>query len=237
MPDGASERWPSLAYEAWKDTYARLHLWTQVVGKTALGLAPPLNHSWAIALQLTPRGFSTQRLPHGTRSIAMEFDFIDHVLVIRASDGSHRRVRLEPRTVASFYGEVMAALHEMRLDVKIWPMPVEIPSPIRFDEDVVHRSYDPEYAARCWRILSRVAEVFTLCRCNFIGKCSPTHFFWRGFDLAVSRFSGRQAPPRDGPSFMRDAYSHEVISHGCWPGSAPVLEPAFYRSSVPGPPA
>jgi len=165
----------------------------------------------------------------------MEFDFIDHELVIRASDGHRRTVRLEPRTVADFYREVMAVLREMGLETKIWPMPVEIPSPIRFDQDTVHASYDPVFANRCWRILSRVDEVFTRSRCAFIGKASPTHFFWGAFDLAVTRFSGRPAPARDGPAFMREAYSHEVISHGFWPGSGPVLEPAFYAYAVPEP--
>jgi Family of unknown function (DUF5996) len=210
-------------------------MWTQVVGKIALALTPPLNHSWAVALQLTARGLSTRRLLHGNRAFTMEFDFIAHRLVIRASDGSERTVRLEPRTVANFYHEVMAVLREMGLEVTIWTMPVEIPSPIRFEDDTVHGSYDPVFANRFWRILAQIDGVFTRGRCAFIGKCSPTHFFWGSFDLAVTRFSGRPAPPRDGPAFMRDAYSHEVISHGFWPGSGPVLEPAFYGYAVPEP--
>ena len=235
MTQATHELWPALPYDAWKDTYATLHMWTQVVGKIALALAPPLNHSWAIALQLTARGLSTRRLLHGTRSFTMEFDFIDHRLVIRASDGSERAVRLEPRTVADFYREVMAVLGEMGIDVTIWSMPVEIGSPIRFETDTVHGSYDPVFANRCWRILTQIDEVFTRGRCGFIGKASPTHFFWGSFDLAVTRFSGRPAPPRDGPAFMREAYSHEVVSHGFWPCSAPVLEPAFYAYAVPEP--
>lgn len=231
-----NEPWPTLPYDAWKDTYATLHMWMQIVGKIALALVPPLNHSWAIALRLTSRGLSTRPLLHGNRSFTMEFDFIDHQLVIRVSDGSERRVRLEPRTVADFYREVMAVLREIGLEVTIWTMPVEIPSPIRFEQDTVHGSYDPVFANRCWRILARIDEVFTRERCAFIGKCSPTHFFWGSFDLAVTRFSGRPAPSREGPAFMRDAYSHEVISHGFWPGSAPVLEPAFYAYAVPEPP-
>jgi hypothetical protein len=232
---GVGERWPALPYSAWKDTYATLHMWTQVVGKVALALAPPLNHSWGIALQVTSRGLSTRRLLHSDRSFTMEFDFIDHRLAIRTSDGAEAAVRLEPRTVADFYREVMETLRGMGLEVRIWPMPVEIPSPIRFDQDTVHASYDPAFAARFWRILVRVEEVFTQDRCSFIGKCSPTHFFWGSFDLAVTRFSGRRAPDRDGPAFMRDAYSHEVISHGFWPGSGPLLEPAFYAYAVPAP--
>ena len=230
-------QWPSLAYDEWKDTYATLHLWTQIVGKVALAQAPPVNHSWSIAMMITPRGLSTRTLPHGTRTFSMEFDFIDHELVIRTSDGDVRSVRLAPRSVADFYADVMATLAAMGLPVKIWPMPVEIPPPIvRFDKDERHGSYDPVLANRCWTILSKVEQVFEGARCDFVGKCSPVHFFWGGFDLAVTRFSGRPAPPRDGPAFMREAYSQEVISHGFWFGSGPVLEPAFYAYAVPEPP-
>jgi hypothetical protein len=229
------ELWPALPYEAWKDTYATLHMWMQVVGKVALAQAPPLNHSWSIALHVTPSGLSTRTLPHDHRSFAIEFDFIDHRLAIRASDGETRTLALEPRTVADFYREVMRTLDAMALSVKIWPMPVEIPSPVRFDEDTVHRAYDPVYANRCWRILSQVARVLTQSQCAFVGKSSPVHFFWGAFDLAVTRFSGRPAPPREGPAFMREAYSHEVISHGFWPGSGPVLAPSFYAYAVPEP--
>jgi hypothetical protein len=231
-----SELWPALPYDEWKDTYATLHMWTQVVGKVALALAPPLNHSWAIAMQVTARGLATRTLAHGTQSFTMEFDFVDHVLVVRASDGRVRKLALEPQSVADFYRKVMALLLDLSLAVKIWPMPVEIPSPIRFDEDTVHHSYDPEYAARFWRILVLVERAFTDSRCDFVGKCSPVHFFWGSFDLAVTRFSGRRAPAREGPAFMREAYSHEVISHGFWPGSGPVLQPAFYSYAVPEPP-
>ena len=229
------ERWPALAYEDWKDTYATLHMWTQVVGKVALAQAPPLNHSWAIAMQITPRGLSTRTLPHGRRSFTIEFDFIDHQLVVRASDGPVRTLPLKPRSVAEFYRDVMDLLGDMGFAVKIWPMPVEIPSPIRFDEDRVHHSYDRKYANRVWRILAQSERVLNEVRCQFIGKCSPVHFFWGSFDLAVTRFSGRRAPPRDGPAFMRDAYSHEVISHGFWPGGEPLPEPVFYAYAVPEP--
>lgn len=231
------DTWPALPYDAWKDTYATLHMWTQIVGKVALARTPPLNHSWGIAFQVTPRGLSTRLLPHGTRSSTIEFDFVDHRLVVKASDGEERSLRLEPRTVVDFYGAVMALLSDMRLDVKIWPVPVELPSPgIRFDEDTIHRSYDAVQVGRLWRILRQVEEVYSRARCSFVGKCSPTHFFWGGFDLAVTRFSSRRAPPREGPAFMQEAYSHEVISHGFWPGSGPVLEPAFYAYAVPEPP-
>ncbi len=236
MPTVTDELWPSLSYDAWKDTYATLHMWTQVVGKVALAQAPPLNHSWAIALQVTPRGLTTRTLPHHHRSFTIHFDFVDHQLVIRASDNQTRTLELRPQTVAAFYREVMTTLDEMGLAVKIWPMPVEVPSPIRFDDDTVHRAYDPEYANRFFRVLAQVARVFTESQCRFVGKSSPVHFFWGACDLAVTRFSGRPAPAREGPAFMRDAYSHEVISHGFWPGSGPILEPSFYSYAVPEPP-
>jgi len=227
--------WPPLPYHAWKDTYATLHMWTQMVGKVALALAPPINHAWGIALQLTPRGLTTRPLPHGAGTFTMEFDLIDHQLVIAKTDGDRRTLKLEPRSVADFYRDFTAALRAMSLAVKIWPVPVEIPDPIPFEKDTQHHSYDPEFANRFWRILVQIERVFTGERCSFVGKCSPTHFFWGSFDLAVSRFSGRAAPSREGPAFMREAYSHEVISHGFWPGSGPILEPAFYAYAVPEP--
>lgn len=230
------EAWPPLPYDAWRETYATLHMWLQIAGKVALAQAPPINHSWATALRVTGRGLQTGALPHGQHSFTIEFDLIDHRLVIERADGERRTLPLESRPVADFYREVMATLSDMSLPVKIWSMPVEIPAPIRFEQDTVHHTYDPEYANRLWRILVQVERAFTAARCRFIGKCSPVHFFWGAFDLAVSRFSGRLAPPREGPGFMRDAYSHEVISHGFWPGSAPVLEPAFYAYAVPEPP-
>jgi hypothetical protein len=221
--------------EAWKDTYSTLHLWTQIVGKVALAQSAPLNHCWGVALHLTSRGLTTGMLPHGDRSFTMAFDFVDHALVIETCDGVRRLVPLEPRSVADFHRETMAILDAMNIPVRIWSMPVEIPSPIRFERDTVHGSYDPEFARRFWRIAVNVHRVFTACRASFVGKCSPVHFFWGGFDLAVTRFSGRRAPERKGPAFERDAYSHEVISHGFWPGSTPVLEPAFYAYAVPEP--
>ena len=229
------EVWPALPYSAWQDTYATLHMWSQIVGKVAVTLAPPINHSWAISLHLTARGLTTRNLPHGNRSFRMEFDFIEHQLVIRTTDGDLRALPLRPRSVAEFYREFMHTLQAMALPVKIWSMPVEIPAPIRFENDTIHHSYDPQFANRFWRVLLQVERVFTECRCQFIGKCSPVQFFWGSFDLAVSRFSGKPAPGRDGPKWMREAYSHEVISHGFWPGSGPVLEPAFYAYCVPEP--
>jgi len=230
-----SEIWPSLPYDEWKDTYATLHMWTQVVGKVALAAAPPINHCWGIALHVTPRGLSTRTLPHGGGAFSIEFDFVEHRLGVRTSDGDERMLSLAPRSVADFYGGVMTTLRKMSLPAKIWSMPVEIPSPIRFEEDTEHRSYDAGQANRLWRILIQIERVFTSSRCAFLGKVSPVHFFWGGFDLAVTRFSGRRAPPRDGPEFMREAYSHEVISHGFWPGGGNVLEPVFYAYAVPEP--
>jgi hypothetical protein len=227
--------WPALPYDEWKDTYETLHMWTQVVGKVALAVAPPVNHCWGIALHVTARGLSTSLLPHGRRSFTIEFDFVDHRLLIQTSEGDTRALPLAPRSVAEFHRDVMTALEELALPVKIWSMPVEIASPIRFEQDTRHHSYDPVYANRFWRLLLQVERVFTSSRCGFIGKVSPVNFFWGSFDLALTRFSGRPAPPRDGPAFMRDAYSHEVISHGFWPGSGPVLEPAFYAYAVPEP--
>ena len=228
--------WPPLPYEAWQETYATLHMWTQVVGKIALARTVPLNHCWAIAFQFTPRGLRTGLLSHDRRSFTIAFDLLDHQLVIETSDNMRRTLPLAPRTVAEFYDQVITTLDEMRLPVRIWSTPVEIPSPVPFELDTAHHSYDRGYVESWWRILVDVHQVFTACRSAFIGKCSPVHFFWGSFDLAVTRFSGRPAPPRDGPAFMRDAYSHEVISHGFWPGSGPVREPAFYAYAVPEPP-
>ena len=228
-----TDDWPALPYSAWSDTRATLHMWMQVVGKVALAQAPPLNHSWGVAFQLTPRGLVTGLLQHDHRSFTIEFDFVSHQLRIDTSDGDHRTLALVPMSVAEFYRKTMALLSDMGLPVRIWTLPSEVPDPIRFELDTVHHAYDAEYAARFWRILVRVSRVFLSERCPFVGKCSPLHFFWGGMDLALTRFSGRPAPTRDGPAFMREAYSHEVISHGFWPGSPPLLEPAFYGYAAP----
>jgi len=235
MRTDADSCWPALPYDAWKDTYATLHLWSQVVGKIALALAAPLNHCWAVALRVTPRGLTTRPLPHGTRTFAIQFDLVDHQLLIRTSDGVTRMLALQPCSVADFYHALLGALDDMGLPVKIRPTSTELPEPIRLDRDTQHHSYDPEYANRLCRILVQLDRVFTDSQCAFVGKCSPVNFFWGSFDLAVTRFSGRRAPPREGAAFERDAYSHEVISHGFWPGSGPVLEPAFYAYAVPQP--
>jgi hypothetical protein len=236
MSDLPGDVWPALPYHAWKDTYATLHMWAQVVGKVALAQAPPINHSWGIAMYVTARGLATRPLPYGDRAFTIEFDFIGQRLLIRTSDGDERSLPLEPRSVAEFHRVLMETLRAMDLPVTIWTMPVEIPSPIRFEDDTVHHAYDPEFANRFWRILVQVDRVFAASRCGFVGKCSPIHFFWGSFDLAVTRFSGRRAPDREGPAFMREAYSHEVISHGFWPGGDAVSEAVFYAYAVPEPP-
>jgi hypothetical protein len=235
MTTHADTHWPALPFSGWEDTRMTLHLWMQIVGKIALAQAPPLNHCWSVALHVTPRGLSTRTLPHGSRSFAIQFDFIDHRLLVRASDGEARTLALEPRTVADFHRGLTDALNDMELPVKIRPMSVEMPTPVRLDRDTRHRTYDPHCANRFWRILVQVERVFTASRCAFVGKSSPVHFFWGSFDLAVTRFSGRRAPSREGPAFERDAYSHEVISHGFWPGSEALPEPAFYAYAVPAP--
>jgi hypothetical protein len=229
------EWWPPLPYSEWQDTYATLHMWMQMVGKIALASAPPLNHCWGVAFLFTPRGLRTHLLSHGARSFTIAFDFLDHRLVIETADGARRELPLAPCSVADFYRELMTTLDQMGLAVRIWSMPVELASPIRFEDDTQHCSYDREYVERWWRIALQVHHVFSACGTAFIGKCSPVHFFWGAFDMAVTRFSGRPAPLRDGPAFMRDAYSHEVISHGFWPGSAPLFEPAFYAYAVAEP--
>ena len=227
--------WPPLEFDRWKDTYATLHMWSQVVGKVALAQAPPLNHSWGIAMQVTPRGLSTRTLPYGDRSFVLEFDFFDHRLTIRTSEGRDGSVPLAPMTVADFYHAVMEALAALELPVTIGTMPVEIAAPIPFEQDTVHQSYDAGAAHRAWQVLRLVSQVMDQSRTHFVGKSSPVHFFWGAFDLAVTRFSGATAPPREGPAFMREAYSHEVISHGFWPGNEQLPEAVFYAYAVPEP--
>jgi hypothetical protein len=185
---------------------------------------------------VSPRGLITRTLPYGARSFAIEFDLVEHRLDILVSDGTRRLIPLEPRSVADFYRDVMAALDALGLPVRIWPVAVELPQPVRLDDDRQHRSYDRASVDRFWRILRTVAGIFEETRCAFVGKASPVHFFWGSFDLAVTRFSGRPAPPREGPAFMREAYSHEVISHGFWPGNDAAPEPVFYAYASPEPP-
>jgi hypothetical protein len=233
-----NDAWPELPLEHWRATCATLHMWTQIVGKICLELTPPVNHFWNIAFQVSARGLTTPAMPcGGQRTLNMTFDFLHHELVAQCSDGGIRSIPLAPRSVAVFYRDTLGMLHEMGIDVKIWTMPVEIPDPIRFELDTTHASYDPEYAQRFWRILVRTAQVMQELRGRFIGKCSPVHFFWGSFDLAVTRFSGRKAPARPGADpVTREAYSHEVISHGFWSGGGTVPSAAFYAYAAPEPP-
>ncbi len=226
--------WPSLSSPTWPETCATLHMWTQIVGKVRLALTPPVNHWWGVALYLTARGLTTSPIPHADRAFEIAFDFIDHVLAIDVDDGRRRTIALAPRSVADFYGEVMRTLDELHIRVRISTMPSEVPAPIRFDEDHVHASYDADAAHRWWRALLKTDLVFQEFRARFIGKCSPVHFWWGGFDLAVTRFSGRRAPDRpNADAITREGYSHEVISAGFWPGSGAMREAAFYAYAAP----
>ena len=237
-----SNAWPELPFAAWRDTCATLHLWVQMVGKTRLALAPMENHYWQVALYLTPRGLTTSPMPEGTRTFAVDFDFIEHVLVIRTSDGATKTLALAPRPVADFYAEYRESLHALDLPVKIWPVPVEIEHPIPFAEDREHRSYDPEFANRFWRALVETDRVLKRYRGLFLGKASPVHLWFGALDLATTRFSGRTAPRWGGTpvncplSVMVEAYSHECASCGFWPGNDAFPEPAFYAYSYPAPP-
>lgn len=251
LPGGAARRppsapsldepWPPLPLEEWADTYATLHMMTQVVGKIRLACAPMVNHWWQVSLHVTARGLSTSAMPHGSRMFQIDFDFLDHALRIEVSDGGRKSIDLRPRPVAHFYGEVMDALRALGVPVRIWPRPVEIADPIPFDQDFRHTAYAPEHAHRCWRVLCQADSALADFRSGFVGKCSPVHFFWGSFDLAVTRFSGRRAPEHPGgiPNLAdrvaREAYSRECSSCGFWPGSGAVPEPAFYAYSYPEP--
>jgi hypothetical protein len=216
-------------------------MWTQIVGKIRLAQTPWVNHSWHVALYMTSRGMTTTPIPHGTRTFQIDFDFIDHRLVIQTSDGALRTMPLRPVSVADFYAELMTTLRDLDLAVNIVTKPNEIESPIPFEQDHTHASYDPIYANRFWRVLVQSDRVMKEFRARFIGKCSPVHFFWGSFDLAVTRFSGRPAPPHPGgvpnlpDAIAREAYSHEVSSCGFWPGGGPVPMPVFYTYSYPEP--
>lgn len=232
-----NREWPSLPLDEWKDTYATLHMWTQIVGKIRLVNTPPTNHFWNCTLYVTARGLTTTPFRAAAKTLELEFDLIDHKLMIRCSDGSVKFVSLYPRTVADFYQELRAVLKGFGMEVRIHEKPDEVPDPIPFSNDTVHASYDANYANRFWRILVNVDQVMKDFRARFIGKCSPVHFFWGSFDLAVSRFSGRRAPERPGADpITRLAYSHEVSSAGFWPGSGAMVEPAFYSYTAPAPP-
>ncbi|HWI27498.1 MAG TPA: DUF5996 family protein [Stellaceae bacterium] len=233
--------WPALPLAAWRDTYATLHRWTQVVGKIRLAQAPPVNHWWQVPLYVSSCGLTTSPMPHGARFFEIEFDFIAHRLRIGASDGATDGFALAPMSVAEFHAELMRRLAAMGLGVKIWTMPVEIPDPIPFEQDRLHAAYDAEQANRFWRLLVQGTRVLTAFRGRFTGKVSPVHFFWGSFDLAVTRFSGRKAPPHPGAPGIadrvtREAYCDEVSSCGFWPGGPGMDQPVFYSYAYPAPP-
>jgi hypothetical protein len=230
------DSWPELPLQAWQDTYATLHMWTQIVGKVRLALSPRVNHWWEVPLYVNARGLTTSAIPYGDGSFEVQFDFIDHKLSMETSWGAAKMMPLKPRSVAEFYAEFMSDLRSLGIAVKIWSLPCEVPNPVRFERDTQHASYDPEYAHRFWQILILCENVFEEFRAGFIGKCSPVHFFWGSFDLALTRFSGRRAPERPGAdSITREAYSHEVISAGFWPGGGDIKGAAFYAYAAPEP--
>src|SRR6185295_920040 len=234
--------WPALPLEAWSDTHATLHLWTQILGKVRLAQSPWVNHSWHVTLYVTTRGLSTSPISYGGRTLELELDLVDHQLVLLCSDGGATRLPLRAEPIAAFYRRLMDALQQIGAPVKIYKKPNELPDPlVPFDRDEAPRAYDPEYANRYWRVLVQADRVFKRFRAGFLGKCSPVHFFWGAPDLAVTRFSGRTAPRHPGgvpnlPDWVaREAYSHEVASCGFWAGSGPIPYPAFYAYAYPEP--
>jgi hypothetical protein len=237
-----NQTWPPLPFSEWQETAATLHMWTQIVGKIRMESTPWTNHSWHVTLYLTARGLTTSPIPHGTRTFEILFDFIAHELRIDTSDGVQRSMKLQPRSVAEFYRELVDTFRDLAIPVQINLIPNEIENPIPFDRDEQHRSYDADYANRFWRVLVQADRVFKEFRARFCGKCSPVHFFWGSFDLAVTRFSGRQAPPHPGgiphlpDAVAREAYSQEVSSLGFWPGNAAIPTPIFYSYAYPQPP-
>ncbi len=235
MPSSLPD-WPELSYPTWQPTCTTLHLWSQIVGKVRTAKTPWLNHSWHVTLYVTPRGLATSAIPDGARNFEILFDFVAHQLRIETSDGAQRAVPLQPQSVADFHAKVLANLRELGIDVAFHGVPNELPDATPFVEDRAPREYVPEQAARFWRVLTQTDRVFKVFRSGFLGKSSPVHFFWGSFDLAVTRFSGRRAPARPGAdAITREAYSHEVISHGFWPGSGIIQEPAFYAYAAPEP--
>jgi Family of unknown function (DUF5996) len=238
----ASTTWPPLPYEEWRDTYATLHRWVQIVGKIRLARTPWINHSWHVTLYPTACGLTTSPIPDGARTFQIDFDFIDHRLAIATSDGTRDHLDLVPRTVADFHDALMRRLATLGIAVRIHERPNEIEDAIPFPDDREHRVYEADHAQRWWRIAAESARVLQRFRARYIGKCSPVHFFWGSFDLAVTRFSGRPAPPHPGgvpnlPDWVaREAYSHEVSSLGFWPGGGPTPFPMFYSYAYPEPP-
>ncbi len=236
-----TEQWPALDFAEWQDTRATLHLWTQIIGKIRLTLTPWINHSWHSTLYVTTRGLTTSPIPYQARSFQIDFDFIDHALQIHDSSGASKTLELRPRTVADFYAAVMDALVALSIKVTIHKRPNELPDPIEFDRDNLHGAYDPDAAQRFWRALVSTDRVFTDFRTRFLGKVSPSHFFWGSFDLAITRFSGRPAPLHPGgvpylpDTVAQEAYSHEVSSAGFWPGDPTTPYAAYYSYAYPAP--
>ena len=244
VQSGSGEAWPALPLEPWEDTCNTLQLWSQIVGKTRLALAPMQNHWWQVPLYVTARGLGTSPIPYRELTFEVDFDFVDHRLLIRVSDGRTATLPLVSQTVATFYGRYLDLLRSLGIVLKIHPVPNEVQNALRFDQDSVHGSYDADAAWRFWRVLVQSDRVLKEFRGRFLGKCSPVHFWWGSFDLSCTRFSGRTAPPHPGgvpnlPDWVtREAYSHECISAGWWPGNGggPVREPAFYAYAYPEPP-
>jgi hypothetical protein len=234
-----STAWPALPLSEWQDTHDTLHMWMQVVGKTRLALAPPENHWWHVPFYMTARGLTTGPMPYGARVLEVRFDLIEHRLVLETSDGATRMLTLAPRAVADFYRAYLETLAALGIAVKIWPVPVEVESPIPFADDRRHASYDAEQAHRFFLVLHHANRVLSRFKGRFLGKSSPVHFFWGAFDLALTRFNGRPAPESASAQspMLREAMSHEEISFGFWPGSGAVAEPAFYAYARPEPPA
>ncbi len=230
--------WPALPLADWQDTYETLHMWSQIVGKIRMALTPLVNHYWNATLYVSPRGLTTSAIPYDGGIFEMEFDFLAHKLAIDTSAGDVRALDLAPRTVADFYAELMSTLAALNIQVQITARPDEVSKPIPFAEDTTHKSYDRESVERFHRLLISVDQVLKQFRARFRGKSSPVHFFWGSFDLAVTRFSGRIAPPRSDVQYaamMREAYSHEVSSAGFWPGGGDISGPAFYSYTTPEP--
>ena len=231
------EMLPALPFDSWKDTVATLHMWAQIVGKVRLELCPLVNHWWNVPFYVTARGMTTSAMPYERRALEVEFDFIEHKILIETSEGRVVTMAMEPQSVADFYKKFMATLGELGVSVRIWTMPCEVPNPTPFEKDYVHSAYDAEAAHKFWRMLVWVDQIFKEFRAGFQGKASPVHFFWGSFDLAVTRFSGRPAPERPGAdSITREAYSHELSSAGFWPGGGEIKGPAFYSYAAPEPP-
>lgn len=240
-PEDLAAGWPPLPLDEWRETLATLHMWTQVVGKVRLALAPPMNHWWHVAFPVTSRGLTTTATPFGSRTFQIDFDFVEHVARITLSDGLEGAVALGPRSVADFHQALMAELRTLGLEIEIWTRPVEIADPIPFEQDHQHRAYDRERVERFWQVLQRADRVMQRFRGEFRGKSSPVHFFWGSFDLAVTRFSGRPAPEHPGgiPNLAdrvtREGYSNELFNAGWWPGNEAYPEPAFFAYSYPAP--